>query len=132
MTDDWSAKKGESVLLFKESEAPWGRPYSQMNYVTDGPFITRTQSGKLQMIWSSFGKNGDYAIGVAVSESGTVNGPWQHLDKTLFGNDGGHGMVFRDFSGNPYLILHQPNKKNMERAHLFKLNEDIDGFRLED
>ena len=128
MTDDWTARKGESLLLFHASEAPWVRPYSPGNFVTDGPFLHRTKDGKLLMIWSSFRKGGDYAVGVAESESGSVKGPWRHSPDVLFGKDGGHGMIFRDFSGDLLLCLHQPNGGPRERAHFFKFNEE--GGRL--
>lgn len=119
---------GESILLFRASEAPWVRPYQPGNFVTDGPFLHRTKAGKLLMIWSSFRKGGDYAIGVAESESGSVKGPWRHSPDVLFGKDGGHGMIFRNFAGELLLALHQPNGGNRERAHLFDLRED--GARL--
>ena len=124
MTDDWTARKGESILLFRASDAPWVRPHTPGNYVTDGSFLYKTKSGRLQMIWSSFRKGGAYTVGVAESESGMVKGPWRHLEKPLFGDDGGHGMIFRDFSGNPILVLHQPNGGGKERAHFFNLTEE--------
>ena len=129
MTDDWTARKGESLPLFHASEAPWVRPFRQDCFVTDGPFLHRTKDGKLLMIWSSFRKGGDYAVGVAESESGSVKGPWRHSPDVLFGKDGGHGMIFRNFSGDLLLSLHQPNGGTRERAHFFKLKED--GGRME-
>ncbi|MEI8375068.1 MAG: glycoside hydrolase family 43 protein [Planctomycetota bacterium] len=127
MTNDWTARQGESLLLFRASEAPWVRPFQSGNaFVTDGPFLHRTQGGKLLMIWSSFRKGGDYAVGQAESESGNVNGPWRHAKDVLYGEDGGHGMIFRDFNENLLLVLHQPNIGNRERAHLLKLREEND------
>ena len=51
------------------------------------------------MLWSSFllGKdgNGQYAIGVARSQSGTILGPWLQDPQPLNPNDnGGHAMIF--------------------------------------
>jgi GH43 family beta-xylosidase len=130
MTDDWTARNGESILLFRASEAPWVRPFQPGNFVTDGPFFYRTKGGKLLMIWSSFRKGGNYALGVAESAGGSVKGPWRHLPDVLFGKDGGHGMIFRDFAGDLLLCLHQPNGGNRERAHLFNLKEDDDRLAL--
>ena len=124
MTKDWTARQGESIQLFKASEAPWVRSIGGNNYVTDGPFLYRTKDGKLLMIWSSFRKGGDYAVGVAESESETVKGPWRHSTEPLFPDNGGHGMIFRDFSGNLLLSLHQPNYGTSERLHLLKLKEE--------
>lgn len=70
-----------------------------------------------------------YAVGMAVSATGQVAGPWQQLDLPLFAADGGHGMIFRTFAGQLMLALHQPNSGSRERARFFQL---IDvGDRLE-
>ena len=53
-----------------------------------------------------------------------MKGPWRHSEEVLYGEDGGHGMVLRDFAGNLLLVLHQPNGGNRERARLLKLNEE--------
>ncbi len=66
--------------------------------MTDGPFLHRTASGALLMLWSSFSTKG-YAMGIARSESGTVVGPWIQEKKPIWKEDGGHGMIFRAFDG---------------------------------
>jgi len=124
MTKDWTARQGESIQLFKASEVPWVRSIGEENYVTDGPFLYRMKNGKLLMIWSSFRKGGDYAVGVAESQSGTVKGPWRHLPEPFFPDNGGHGMIFRDFSGNLLLALHQPDGGTSERLRLLNLKEE--------
>lgn len=126
MTDKWTARRGESILLFRASEAPWVRSLNpgRTEFVTDGPFLYRTKGGKLLMIWSSFRKGGNYALGLVESESGTVKGPWRHSKDLLFADDGGHGMIFRDLGGNLTLVLHRPNGGNLERAHMFRLNDE--------
>lgn len=123
---------GEPLTLFHASQAPWVHPYPKADtYVTDGTFLHRMKNGTLVMIWSSFvsakGKKG-YAIGQAVSESGTVAGPWRHVKKPLFGGkgeDGGHAMILRDFSGNLLLVFHQPNtdSSERERAQIYRIKE---------
>lgn len=132
MTNDWTARQGDSMLLFRASEAPWVRPYraGHNEFVTDGPFFHRTKGGKLLMIWSSFRQGGNYAVGVAESESGTVTGPWSHSKDVLYGADGGHGMIFRDFANNLLLVLHSPNGDKRERAQLLKLIEENDRLRV--
>jgi len=131
MTDDRTARKGESILLFRASEAPWVRPHQPDTFVTDGPFLYRTKSGKLLLIWSNFRKGGDYAVGQAESESGSVKGPWRHAEEVLYGEDGGHCMIFRDFSGTLQLVLHKPNGGNRERAQLLKLKEQNERLVVE-
>ena len=66
---DLSAPAGKPVLMFKASDAKWTG--SRRSYVTDGCFMHRTKTGRLLMIWSSFGRKG-YAIGIAESQSGRL------------------------------------------------------------
>lgn len=82
------------------------------------------------MIWSSF-SNGDYAIGIAESVTGSVKGPWRQHDKPLFEKNGGHGMIFKSLDGSLKLILHQPNSPlGAERAKIFDINDNGDTLKL--
>lgn len=135
MKPDWSARVGEPIVLFTASQSPWvnhlesaARPGTN-NFVTDGPFLYRTRSGQLRMLWSSFGRSG-YGAGVAVSRTGRIEGPWVHLPDPLFARDGGHGMMFKAFDGQQKLVLHQPNGGGKERAQLFEVEEINEQLRL--
>lgn len=131
LTDDLSASVGEPVELFAASSAPWADAMESARrgrgHVTDGPFLHRTEGGRLLMLWASF-QNRRYAQGVAVSDSGDVLGPWRHIEEPLFASDGGHGMVFRDFDGHLHLTVHTPNQSPNERAILVPLVEEADGM----
>lgn len=109
---------GRPEFLFNASEACWARAMKPNAaypcYVTDGPFLHRTASGALLMLWSSSGERG-YALGVARSASGRVVGPWEQSATPLWGADGGHGMIFRTFAGDLMLTLHSPNTRGNER-----------------
>jgi hypothetical protein len=130
LKDDLSATAGEPKRLFNGSDAPWGRASAQYgSYVTDAPYLWRTRTGKLLMIWSSFGTGG-YTVGIAESESGKLAGPWKQQPTPLFAEDGGHGMIFRSFDGKLMLILHQPNKGGLERARLFELEDTGETLRI--
>ena len=123
LTEDLSAPAGEPVLLFKASAAPWVRPVNREGgLVTDGPFMHRCHNGTLLLIWSSFGAQG-YTQAVARSESGDITGPWVQEETLLMEKDGGHGMLFRDFSGQLRLVLHSPNKTPLERPRFFPVEE---------
>lgn len=137
MSADWSHRIGEPIVLFTASEAPWVRPFSsprwvdgKPGYVTDGPAFHRLRSGKLLMLWSSFGDNG-YVVGLAESASGLITGPWVQRAEPLFAENGGHTMLFRDFEGQLTLALHQPNGDHAERAHFFRVVEENETLRLE-
>jgi len=115
---------GEPELLLRASQAPWVSSFrSSGNYVTDGPFLWRTASGALLLLWSSFVGGGQYAQGICRSESGTVHGPWQHDPIPLYADDGGHGMLLRTLSGEVILTLHRPNASPHERAVLLPVRE---------
>lgn len=130
LTADLTAAVGKPQLLFHASEAAWCRPYmpiqGQKTHVSDGPFFYRTSEGGLLMLWSSYGEQG-YAIALSVSDTGSVLGPWRHLEAPLYAKDGGHGMVFRRFDGTLMLAIHCPNDTPNERP-LFLEIEEKDGI----
>ncbi|MBK9138858.1 MAG: family 43 glycosylhydrolase [Verrucomicrobia bacterium] len=129
MKPDWSGRAGEPIELFRASQAPWVKPLGghPTNFVTDGPWLHRTQRGRLLMLWSSFGAGG-YTLGLARSEDGYVDGRWTHDPEPLFAGDGGHAMMFRTFEGQLLLALHQPNSGGRERVRFFEVAEE--GERL--
>lgn len=66
------------------------------------------------MLWSTGGEKG-YTMGFARSVNGDVLGPWIQDASPLFEDDGGHGMIFKDFDGKLRLIIHAPNLHPLER-----------------
>ena len=129
LKDDLSETVGEPKRLFQASDAPWARKSPQWgSWVTDGPFLYKSKSGKLFMIWSSFGATG-YMVGVAVSETGKLAGPWRQRSEPLYSADGGHGMLFKRFDGQLMLVLHSPNKMT-ERAKLFEIEDTGETLRV--
>jgi beta-glucosidase len=128
LRDDLSQTVGDAFTLFRGSDAPRTRP-GQDRFVTDGPFLHRTRTGKLLMLWSTFGWRG-YTTLVATSESGTIFGPWRQLPRPLFAEDGGHAMIFHTFDGVPMLALHHPNRSPCERTLLFELEDGGDSIAL--
>lgn len=132
LTPDLRGTVGEPLLLFTASKAPWARPLQRPGstaHVTDGPFMHRNADGSLLMLWSSMGEEG-YALGVAVSESGGVRGPWRQAEEPLWPKDGGHGMVFADGTGRLLLTLHHPNRTPDERARFIEVEEVPGGLAL--
>lgn len=134
LTDDLSGSIGTAKLMFRASESPWSRndEGTGPNGVTDGPWLFRTQTGRLGMIWTSWiGK--DYTMGVAYSESGTLDGPWVQEPKPLTPPNYGHGMIFRDWRGRLLLSLHSHetvNGRTVRRPHFFLLDDEGDKLKL--
>ena len=91
-----------------------------IRYGSDGPFLHRFDDGTLIMLWSPYLQD-HYVVLGAVSESGTVKGPWKHMETPVFDRDGGHAMIFYDKEGRMLLSLHQPERYLDERAHFFTL-----------
>lgn len=132
---DLSAMAVAPQTLFYGSAPEWSTglemaPGYPRGYITDGCFLYRTHTGKLLMIWSSF-SDGNYAIGISESVTGSVKGPWKHQPKPLFKKDGGHGMIFKKLDGQLCLVLHQPNAPaGAERARIFILEDCGDTLKL--
>ena len=101
LSADLSRAVGEPIYLFKGSDAPWFQDNQKVSkepktYVTDGPELYRTKTGKLLMLWSAY-RDGLYVETVAHSLTGRLRGPWRQ-GEPLVGDDSGHGMLFRRFS----------------------------------
>lgn len=127
LTEDLTAAAGEPFLLFKASEPHWADK-SRETFITDGPFMYRTESGRLLMIWSTFTQSG-YVQAIAYSDNDEIDGNWIHEDP-MFDKDGGHGMIFEDYNGKKYLILHSPNENPLERPVLFEITEENGTIKL--
>lgn len=127
LSPDLSKAVGAPQMLFRGSAAPWANSTGMeekglsISIITDGCYLYRTRTGKLLMIWSSYHK-GEYTMGIAESVTGKIAGPWKQQPEPVYRNDGGHGMLFRTFSGQLCLTLHQPNKSE-ERVHIFKVDD---------
>lgn len=133
MKSDLSESVAEPFYLFKGSDAPWladrhKTENTPQNYVTDGPELYRTSSGKLLMLWSSY-REGLYVETLAHSLSGKLRGPWKQ-DNVLVGNDSGHGMLFHTFDGRLMLILHHPFNPRLSRGRLYEVEDTGNTIRI--
>lgn len=124
LSDDLSEAVGEPTTLFKASDPEWATGYTPKRdcYVTDGPFIYEAENNRLLMIWSSLA-NGKYVEAVSYSDNG-IFGPWKHYKELLYKEDGGHGMLFRDKSGQLMFTMHYPNTNDLERPVIVKVKEE--------
>ncbi len=132
---DLSGTEGESKLLFRASDSPWSREVVDgklgPNRVTDGPWLFRTGTGRLGMLWTSW-IHKDYVQGVAYSESGTSDGPWVQEEQPVTPPNFGHGMLFRTLDGRWLMSVHSHldvNGHYVRIPHLFEV--DLSGDRLE-
>ncbi len=122
LKDDLSETIGEPTLLLRGSDGPWQViSATEGCFVTDGPYFYTSKSGKLMMIWSGFGK-GAYTVGLAISDSGKLAGPWRQQAEPLYQKDGGHGMLFQTFDGKLMMVLHSPNNRGAQ-PRIFELED---------
>ena len=136
--EDLSEIVGDPFLLFASDEAPLSRntPHRVskdgahfVRYGSDAPFVQRLSDGRLLLTWSPYLQD-RYVVLYAISENGSIRGPWRHGDAPLFDEDGGHAMFFRDFDGELRMCLHAPEKPPMERARIFRVTESSEGISL--
>lgn len=105
----------EPKMIFKANDHLWTD-----SHVTDGPFLYRTENGRLLMIWSNLAKQGGYAVGVAWSDNNEITGNWKHQPLALYRKDmfheldGGHGMIFEALDGQLMMSIHSPNAQTQE------------------
>ena len=122
---------GKPHRLFRASDAKWPTKIGDGVLVTDAPFIWKDKvSGNLILTWSSFSPL--YSIGQAISKSGKVLGPWEHEEKPVFSNNGGHQMIFEDLQGNLKISFHSPNEsKGAKRETLTIMDIKIKDGKFE-
>ncbi len=129
LKDDLSEATGEPKLLFRAASAKWSEPAGEGGWVTDGPFLHAGKTGKLYMIWSSRHQKHGYVLGVAISDSGKLAGPWRQEDEPIFKDNGGHGMIFRTFEGKLMMVLHAPDGQG-PRPLLFDIEDTGETLRI--
>ncbi|MEO6520573.1 MAG: glycoside hydrolase family 43 protein [Mucilaginibacter sp.] len=132
---DLTGTIGQGKVLFRASDSPWSREKDEKgddrpNKVTDGPYLFKTATGRLGMIWTSWVYN-VYTQGVAYSQSGTLNGPWVQEKNPITPPDYGHGMLFTTLGGKQLMAVHSHkniNGRYIRVPHLFEV--DLSGDKL--
>ncbi|HRW95192.1 MAG TPA: glycoside hydrolase family 43 protein [Bacteroidales bacterium] len=127
------------VTMFRATEAPWAMEMNSIGeatfglkmpgWVTDGPQMFRTQTGKLGMLWSSWGKE-RYVQGIAYSESGTIAGPWVQEKEPFLSNNSGHGMLFRTFDGKLIFLVHHAEENGPRKPQYWNVDDSGDKLVL--
>jgi hypothetical protein len=127
------------VTMFRATEAPWAMEMNSIGeatfglkmpgWVTDGPQMFRTQTGKLGMLWSSWGKE-RYVQGIAYSQSGTIAGPWVQEEEAFLSNNSGHGMLFRTFEGKLIFLVHHAAENGPRKPQYWNVDDSGDKLVL--
>lgn len=131
---DLSGSIGEGNVLFRASESPWSREQANgrtgPNKVTDGPYLFRTGTGRLGMIWTSW-IDDIYTQGVVYSKSGTLDGPWVQEKAPITPPNYGHGMLFCTLDGKWLMSVHSHKNSNGRYIRIPRLFDvDFSGDKL--
>jgi len=139
LSPDLSKTISDPVMLFRATESPCPLEMvgnGEMTYglklpgwVTDGPELFRTKTGKLGMLWASWGAK-RYLECVAYSQSGTIDGPWIQEEKPFVDNNTGHGMLFRTFSGKLLLCIHHAEGDGPRKPQFWEVDDAGDKLVL--
>lgn len=128
LNDDLTATVGEVATMFAGSEPFFiKKAPDDRHFVTDGPFMFRSETNELFMLWSTF-INNQYAECLVKFNDGELNMNFTHLDP-LIDDDGGHGMIFKD-DENLYLTFHSPNKSLSERPKIIKIIDNGSDLKI--
>lgn len=127
------------VTMFRASAAPFCREMNSIGeatfglkmpgWVTDGPQMFHTQTGKLGMLWSTWGEE-RYLQGICYSASGTIAGPWIQEKEAFLANNSGHGMLFRQFDGTLRYIVHHSEGNGPRKPQLWEVDDSGDKLVL--
>ena len=127
------------VTMFRASELPCCGEMNGLGeatfglkmpgWVTDGPQMFRTQTGKLGMLWSTWGKE-RYLQAVCYSESGKISGPWVQEPEPFLANNSGHGMLFRTFEGELRYVVHHSEGNGPRKPQYWTVDDSGDKLVL--
>jgi hypothetical protein len=139
LSKDLTHRTAEPTTMFRASEAPWSKEMNSIGeatfglkmpgWVTDGPQMFRTKTGKLGMLWSSWGDH-RYAEGIAYSMSGTIKGPWVQEKEAFKADNSGHGMLFTTFEGKRLYIVHHVEGNGPRKPQLWEVDDSGDKLVL--
>ena len=123
LSNDLTHFTSEPQELFRADDPKW-KPHG----ITDGPFLYKSRTGKLLMLWSNGSPEG-YCVALAAAK--TVTGPWRQQRARLYTKDkhhvydGGHGMLFTDLNGQLTLCIHAPNDGSVaaEQAQFYPVRD---------
>lgn len=128
LNDELTERITDPVTMFAASSCSWvDKTPRTEHFVTDGPFMYRTKTDELLMIWSSFIK-GQYAELLVRFKDGEIGTEFIHLPP-IIDNDGGHGMIFKD-DNKLYFTFHSPNKSGLEHPVFIEISDNSDSISI--
>lgn len=100
--NDFRCRLGEAFVMLEPKSVPWLQKNGAAPAI-ESPYVFNTGDDGLGMLFVA--NNGDCrAVGVAYSESGTLNGPWVVEDEALL-KDVETVSMFNDYDGSPVMVV---------------------------
>lgn len=117
-----------AVALAPDLKAAAGAPFTLVRADAAGPFLYRSRTGALLLLWTSAGARP--GVDVARAAHGRLAGPWGPPARLLDG-DGGQAMLFRTIYGQLALCLHRPDAPpQRRRLRILHVEDGGDALRV--
>lgn len=106
-TDDLGRRMGEAYIMFTASQVSWsGRTFEgkrEFSPIIEAPCLFYCGDDAMGLLFTTY-VGDEKRIGVAYSETGTLNGPWVVDEKPLIDENIGSAMLFNDYDGTLVMI----------------------------
>ena len=105
--EGFGRRLGEAYIMFRTSRIPWSYKVDNGNRVTssclESPFIVYSGKDGFGVLFTAYAGE-EKAVGVAYSETSTLNGPWVMEEEPLLKGFSSVSM-FDDYDGTPVLVV---------------------------
>lgn len=135
-TPDLGRRMGEAYVMFTASKNNWSQAVVdgkiQFSPVMESPTFFIANDYVLGIMFNTYIK-GERAVGVAYSNTGSLNGPWVIDDKPLFTDGLGVVNMFNDYDGTLVVVANKDTIVNGEKRNtikLFKADTQFDKLQI--
>lgn len=121
--DNLGCRLGEAYIMFTASQIPWSRKMDNgengLLSILESPFLFYPSGNGLGILFTAYA-GGEKAVGVAYSETGTLNGPWIIDDEPLLKGFESVSM-FSDYDGTLVMVASKDTVMNGVKKSVPKL-----------
>ena len=135
-SDDLGHRLGDAYIMFTASMNDWsGIVVDGKNVfspVMEAPFHFVTDGGMVGLLFTTY-VAGEKAIGVAYSETGHLDGPWNIEPEPLIKGNVGGASMFRDYDGTLVMTIQKDtiiNGKEMSVPRLLKMESQFEKLQI--